>query len=786
MIGQSIAHYKVLEKLGEGGMGVVYKAEDTKLHRNVALKFLPANLTGDKSAKDRFLNEAQSASKLDHPNICTVHEIGETPDHGMFIAMPYYEGETLKEKIARGPLPFNEAMDITIQVASGLAKAHANNIIHRDIKPGNIVITNDGIVKILDFGLAKLIGSARVTMTGAAVGTVTYMSPEQAIGREADHRCDIWSLGVTFYEMLTGQPPFASEYDQAIVYGIMNETPVPPSELKPDLHAAVDDVIIKTLEKDPENRYQNVQELIEELENINSGIKPDSEEKKIISPPARHRKKLLLFLSVFILLIIAVFAVILLLQTSTEKPINSIAVLPLKNLSNNPEQEYFVVGIQNALITQFSKIRALKVISSASTMPYTNTKKTIPEIASELGVNGIIVGSVQRSGDRVRISTQLIDVRKNQLIWAQEFDRPVTDIFALQSEIAQTIAKEIKITITPQEKSSIVITHTINPEAQDALFKATFLLRKLTSEGTAKAYDYLKEAIKADSTWAPPYAWLAEWYTLSIYNGSPPDEVYPKAKQFAEKALKLDSTLAQAYFELGMVSAFNLDWAGVDKNFLRGLELNPNSAYGHMLYATNLSIICRNEEALRHIRIAVELDPTSNSTLGQYALILTNARKFDEAIRQASEVISLDPGFEVGYFRLAWALWGAGRYDEAVSTMQKALSLFSKSQFPWKVFAAELYAHSGRKDSARKLLTEIERNAGERYLSATQIASIYVGLGEMDEALRWLWRAFDSRDPELLGELTNPQFDKVRNDPRIQELLKRMNAPESVYHPYKE
>jgi tetratricopeptide (TPR) repeat protein len=230
----------------------------------------------------------------------------------------------------------------------------------------------------------------------------------------------------------------------------------------------------------------------------------------------------------------------------------------------------------------------------------------------------------------------------------------------------------------------------------------------------------------------------------------------------------------------------NLDWAGVDKNFLRGLELNPNSAYGHMLYATNLSIICRNEEALRHIRIAVELDPTSNSTLGQYALILTNARKFDEAIRQASEVISLDPGFEVGYFRLAWALWGAGRYDEAVSTMQKALSLFSKSQFPWKVFAAELYAHSGRKDSARKLLTEIERNAGERYLSATQIASIYVGLREMDEALRWLWRAFDSRDPELLGELTNPQFDKVRNDPRIQELLKRMNAPESVYHPYKE
>jgi eukaryotic-like serine/threonine-protein kinase len=782
MIGQSIAHYKIIEKLGEGGMGVVYKAEDTKLHRYVALKFLPANLTSDKKTKDRFLNEAQSASKLDHPNICTIHEIGEAPDHGLFIVMPFYEGETLKEKISRGQLPLNEAIDITLQIAKGLAKAHEQNITHRDIKPGNIIITEEGVVKIVDFGIAKLAGKTKVTMTGATLGTVTYMSPEQAKGAEIDNRSDIWSLGVTFYEMLTGRPPFASEYDQAIIYGILNEEPEPPSALNKELPVEIDYILAKTLEKNPSKRYQNAEEFIEDIENLKKDISAGISKRKIFRWRKHRRKKVYVYSAIVVLLILIVIAVRTFIWTGAEKPIDSIAVLPLNNLTNDPDQEYFVEGIQDALTTQLSKISALKIISRTSTMHYKNTNKTAPQIAKELGVNGLIEGSVQRSGDRVRIIAQLINGPADRHIWAQEFVRPVTDIFTLQSEIAQTIAKEIKINITAQEKSSIVTTHTINPVAQEAFFKASFLMRKLTSEGITKAYDYLQEAIKADSNWAPPYAWLADWYIQSVYNGATPDEVYPKAKMLSEKALKLDPTLAQAYFELAEISAFNRDWMVIDKNCLSGLGLNPNSAIGHEMYATLLSTLCRHEDALREIRHAVELDPISNNTRGQYAMILTRARMFEEAIKQAREAISLDPEFEVGYLRLAWALRGAGKFDEAVATMKKALSLFSKSQYPWKTFAAELFSHTGRKDSAKQLISEVIQNTDQKYLFYAHIASTYFALGDKDEALRWLEQAYKIKDPDLLYEMTNPQLDGVRNDPRIQELLRKMNAPESVYN----
>jgi eukaryotic-like serine/threonine-protein kinase len=781
MIGQTIAHYKVLEKLGEGGMGVVYKADDTKLHRIVALKFLPVNSTSDKEAKERFLNEAQAASKLDHPNICTIHEIGETPNHGLFIVMPYYDGETLKERIARGPVPLHEAAEIMIQIASGLSKAHSNNIIHRDIKPGNIIITKDGTVKIVDFGLAKLSGTSRITMTGTTVGTIAYMSPEQAIGRNVDNRTDIWSLGIMLYEMLTGQTPFPGDYDQAVIYRIINEEPDPASKMKPELRADIDDLIGKALEKNPGNRYQHTEELIKDLENIKSGNMVSIKNRKTVHRVIPHRKRIPLYAGLIILLALVVAAVKIFIHSGDKRQIDSIAVLPLKNLSNNPEQEYFVEGIQDALIAQLSKISALKIISRTSTMSYKNTNKTIPQIAEELRVNGIIEGSVQRSGDSIRIIAQLINGPSDLHVWAQEFDKPVTDVFALQSEIAQTIAKRIKVTITPREKSSITATHKINPQAQEAFFKASFLLRKLTSDAIVKAYVYLMQAINADSNWAPPYAWLADWYMLSIFNGEPPGEVYPKAKLLAEKALKLDSTLAQAYFELADISSYNRNWSGIDKNFQKGLNLNPNSASGHEQYATNLSVLCRHQEALHEAKLAVELDPISNNTLGQYAMILTRARRFGDAIKQAKEAITLDPEFEVGYLRLTWALWGAGRYDEAVSTMKKALSLFHKSQYPWKVFAAELFAHAGRNDLARKLINEVLHNTDQRYVSDAHIASVFVGLGEIDEALRWLWRGYESRDPDLLYLITNPQMDKVRDNPRIQDLLKRMNAPESVF-----
>ncbi len=497
MIGKTISHYKILEKLGEGGMGVVYKAKHLKLDSFVALKFLPPQLVTQKAAKKRFIHEAKAASSLEHPNICAVHDIDETPDGRMFIVMPYYEGETLQEKVERGPLEFDEAIHIASQVASGLARAHEKGIVHRDVKSANILIANDGHVRILDFGLAKLAKQTRLTKTGTTVGTVMYMSPEQAKGDDVDRRSDIWSLGVMLYEMLTGHLPFRGEIEQAVIYSILNEEPEPITTARREVPLQLEALVEKALAKTPEKRYQQMEELLADLEiqreELALGIKP----RRFIKLRRLRRKRWFRYgamVSVFVILMATGMQFF----GGRNMAIHSIAVLPLENLSGDPEQEYFADGMTDALIADLAQIGALRVISRTSVMQYKGgVRKPLPEIARELNVDAIIEGSVFREGDRVRITAQLIHAQTDRHLWADSYVREFVDILTLHSEVARAIAREVKARVTPEEETRLARTRPVDPEAYELYLRGrAFAQQKWSVEAFEKSFEYLGRAIE--------------------------------------------------------------------------------------------------------------------------------------------------------------------------------------------------------------------------------------------------------------------------------------------------
>jgi serine/threonine protein kinase len=466
MIGQTISHYRILEEIGGGGMGVVYKAEDTKLKRIVALKFLPPELTRDKEAKTRFIHEAQAASALQHNNICSIHEIDETPDGRLFISMDCYEGETLKDKIANGPLPLEEAMDIAFQVAAGLSEAHAAGMVHRDIKPANTIVTDKGDVKILDFGLAKLAGQTKVTKTGMTVGTVAYMSPEQAKGDETDSRSDIWSLGVMLYEMLADRLPFRGEVEPAMLYSIMNEDPEPVTTIRGDVPIGVEDIIEKALAKERANRYETMDALLSDLATQRDQITLGIKERRFRAMRSLKRRKRLAVGTVVVAVLVAAAVLVQVFHTRS-MAIDSVAVLPFANLSGDEEQEYFSDGMTVALIKELGQIRALTVISRTSVMQFNKTDKPLPEIARELNVDAVVEASVLRSGDQVRITAQLIRANPERQMWAESYERDARDVLSLQSEVARAIAGEIQVTLTRHEQERLASVRPIDPEAYE-------------------------------------------------------------------------------------------------------------------------------------------------------------------------------------------------------------------------------------------------------------------------------------------------------------------------------
>jgi len=740
MIGKTISHYRILAKLGGGGMGVVYKAEDIKLKRTVALKFLPQDLTRDPESNQRFVHEAQAASSLDHPHICTIYEIDETDDGQLFISMAYYEGETLKKKIERGPLKLEDALNITIQVAQGLDKTHSKGIIHRDIKPGNIFITEDGQVKIVDFGLAKLAGETRITKTGTALGTVAYMSPEQARGGEIDHRTDIWSLGVVLYEMLTGHLPFKGECWEAVIYSIFKEEPQPLRQLRSDVPEPLQQVVLKMMQKEPRKRYEDVEALIADLKSID--LKPDSAASSMIAE---------------------------------EKPSSSIAVLPFLDMSPQKDQEYFCDGIAEELINSLTQIKGVRVVARTSAFSFKGKDTDIHEIGRKLNVETLLKGSVRKAGNRLRITAQLVNVTDGYYLWSEKYDRGMKDIFAIQDEISLAIVDKLKVKLLGGEKAKLVKRHTEDLEAHNLYMRGRFFWNKRTDEGLRKAIEYFEHTIEKDPNYALAYAGLADSYIiLQDYSYVSPKDIYPKAKEAVRKALEIDGTLAEAHTSLAQITFRHWDWEGGEREFKRAMELTPNYATAHHWYALLLMYLDRFDEAIEEIKRAHELDPLSLVINRNAAMVFYFARRYDRALEAFKNTLELDPNFSMAHAYLGKVYLQMAMYEEALREFQKEKDITGRSDPLVETWRGIAYESLGRRGEAQQVLDDLLEHAKKAYVPPLLLANLYFALGEKDEGFKWLDKSYEERDSTLLEIKVDPGLDSVRSDPRFTALLKKM------------
>jgi serine/threonine-protein kinase len=767
VISETISHYRIIKELGAGGMGEVYLAEDTRLGRQVALKFLPASFQYDPERRSRLLAEARATSSLRSPHIAAIYDIGEH-EGTMFLVMEYVDGELLSAKLKRGPLAILEVINIASQIADALAEAHALGIVHCDVKSSNLIINERGLAKMLDFGLARADDSnieetdhrtkkvGEQTAVGVVAGTLSYMSPEQALGHAIDHRSDVFSLGVVIYETLSGRLPFEGDSTTDVVDKIVHSEAPSISRLNYAVPAELERITRKCLEKEPDRRYQSMRELLTDLRNLQRDNDPGSQ-----TAAGLRRKTDVIG------------------RTRARKAIDSIAVLPMENLSPEPETEYLSDGLTESIINNLSQIRRLRVMARSTVFRYKGLTSSDPQVVgNELGVRAVLVGRVLHRGDSLVVKAELVDTIDGAHIWGANFNKRLSDIFSIEAEISHEISEALKIKLTSAQKKGLARRYTENAEAYQLYLKGRYHWNKRTEDGIRKSIEYFEQAIELDPKYALAYAGLADAHNLmASYSAKPLATPFLRAKATALKALRLDDGLAEAHVALAAVKLWReFDLPGGERGFRRAIELNPGYATAHFWLALHLAGIEAMDEALSEIKLAHELDPLSRVINLNLARVFYFARQYDDSIEQCRKTIEMYPDYLIAHRRLGIAYAEKGMFEEAEGEFKKALAL-SENDTETMSAMGYAYAAAGRIEDARKTLDRINAVAKDAYVSPYSMARIHVGLGEIDEAFEWLEKAYQERHGILTYLKVEAAFDRLRSDPRFVDLLRRIGLP---------
>jgi eukaryotic-like serine/threonine-protein kinase len=754
--GVRLGPYELIGVAGAGGMGEVYKARDAQLDRSVALKVLPAALTADDAANQRFLREARAASACDHPNICTIYAVDRTPDGHLYLAMAFYEGETLRDRLARGPVPVVEAVEIASQTASGLARAHEAGLVHRDIKPANLMITNRGEVKILDFGLAKLTHDAQLTQAGTALGTVAYMSPEQASGDPVDHRTDIWALGVVLYEMLSGRRPFMGDSAQAVFHAILSRDPDAFTFADGVERDALRAIVRRALERDPRNRYAHAGEMSADL----AAISGNRIVRSLSTPPPRPA-------------IDASAATVLAPPVSDAA---SIAVLPFTDLSPQRDQGWFCEGISEEILTALTKVPGVHVVARTSAFQFKESASDAREIGRALRVRNLLTGGVRTVGDRLRVTVQLTSTHDGYQVWSDRYDATVSDVFEIQDRIARSTVEQLRVRLT-SGATPLVRRPSSTIDAYNLYLKGRHYLYQWSIDAVRAGVDCFNQAIALDPAYAQPYAGLADVFTRQALSGlAPPMQVVPKARELVSKALELDPLLPDAHSTMAWVQyTYDWDFEAADRTFRRSLELGPSE-----MHRGRFSLF-RNEqgffdEGIEEARRALDQSPISADAHLYLVHAFYVARRYRECIDLATRALEFQPGYFPARWYIAMAHVADGRPHDAVEAARAALPArhpFTESILAWTLGLA------GETREARRMLASFEERRRSGYFAAPAIVYAHLGLGQFDDALDWYDVAYQERDPHCLAVKVFPSMDPLRGHPRFEAFVRRMHFPET-------
>lgn len=801
---QKLNHYRILSRLGAGGMGEIYLAEDTKLNRFVALKLLPQSLSANQNANGRLLREAQAAANLDHPHICQIHEIAET-DGRSFIVMQFCEGENLAEKLKRQTLNLNETLDLAIQIADALVNAHSHHVIHRDIKPANIIVNKQGQAKILDFGLAKVVteraavdSEAKTEQVLSAadtiIGTAPYMSPEQVRGNPLDARTDIFSFGVVLYEMLSAEQLFRRESRAEIIAAVLHYEP-PIEQTLAAAPPELQRIVRKCLAKDKEKRYQTAKDLLidlrdarhqSELQNkfgfASSAVNTKSNKAdstaatklldgKMPSVFKRSKAATLAALAILVagLAVASYFGYFALLQSP---PITSVAVLPFQNQSGDANLDYLSDGLSESVIDRLSQLPQLKVIARSSSFKYRGENIDLKEVANKLGVRAIVTGRIVQRGDNLSIRAEMIDASDNRQLWSEQYNRRAADALAVQQEIAHTVSEKLRLKLSEAQEQQIAKQFTNNPQAYQIYLNGVFLRRKGGTENVKKSLEYQAQALALDPNFALAYTEVARGYNNLVLNGVlDPKEGKPKARAAVERALELDEKLAEVHLALARIKRDELNWTDAERDYRRAIELNPNLADAYQAYSVYLVQIGRTDEALTQIGQAQELDPLRIALKSTEGNILYFGRRYDEAVQKLQNTLKLEPDDTIAHYYLGYAYIAKGQYAEALDSFQSATRINGETTSTL-IYTGQTYAKAGRRNQALAVLDKLKTT--EKYVSPAELAILYTALGDKEKAFALLEQAYAARDLQLQFLKVEPGYDALRNDPRFADLMRRV------------